>query len=218
MRLLLRLSPNTRPVPYDHLAMLTGVLHKWLGPNREHDRLSLYSFGWLRGAKAVSGALQFAAGSEWAVSFLDPELGERLRAGVRANPDAIGGMRVYELAEQITPRFGAANRFLVDGAVLTRRRRDDGGREHLTFRDPESDVSLTGTLRRRLAAGGLPTDVEVAFDRDFERARTKLVTIKGTQYRTSECPVVVRGAPEAVRAAWLVGVGELTGMGLGALK
>ena len=130
-------------------------------------------------------------------------------------------MRVYEVREQITPGFGPAARFLVDGAVLTRRNRDGGGRDHLTFRDPDADGTLTRTLRRRLETAGLEgdhLDTTARFDGGYEKARTKLVTLKGVRYRTSECPVIIEGTPEAVQAAWLVGVGELTGMGLGALK
>ena len=51
MRLNLNLSPNTKPLPFDHLHMLTGALHHWLGWNEAHDDLSLYSFGWLQGGK-----------------------------------------------------------------------------------------------------------------------------------------------------------------------
>lgn len=221
MRLNLRLSPNTEPVPFDHLHQLTGALHKWLGENDVHDGLSLYSFGWLAGAKPVSGSLQFPGGSEWSVSFWNDELSDHLRLGIRQDPTVLSGMRVYEIREQITPGFGPAARFAVDGAVLTRCNRDDGGRDHLTFRDPDADESLTRTLRRRLETAGLKgdhLDASVRFDRDYEKARTKLVTLKGIRYRTSECPVIVEGTPEAVQTAWLVGVGELTGMGLGALK
>ena len=221
MRLVLRLSPNTAPVSFDHLHQLTGTLHKWLGENEAHDGLSLYSFGWLSGARPVSGHLQFPGGSEWSVSFLQDDLSDRLRLGIRQDPTVLSGMRVYEIREQITPGFGPAARFAVDGAVLTRRTRDDGGRDHLTFRDADTDESLTRTLRRRLETAGLEgehLDTTVRFDRDYEKARTKLVTLKGTRYRTSECPVIVEGTPETVQAAWLVGVGELTGMGLGALK
>ena len=221
MRLSLRLSPNTAPVPFDHLHRLTGALHKWLGDNEAHDGLSLYSFGWLGGAKRVGDGLQFAGGAEWSVSFLSDDLTDRLRAGIRRDPEVFSGMRAYEIREQITPGFGPAERFWVDGAVLTRLNRDDGGRDHLTYQDERSDETLTRTLRRRLEGAGLEEsglDVTVRFDRGFEKARTKLVTLKGTRYRTSECPVLIDGTPAAVRAAWLVGVGELTGMGLGALK
>ena len=220
-RLQLQLSPNTAPVPFDHLPKLTGAVHKWLGENDVHDGLSLYSFGWLSGAKRVGNGLQFPGGASWNVSFLSDDLADQLRSGIRRDPIALSGMRVYEIREQITPGFGPAARFYVDGAVLTRQRRDDGGRDHLTFRDPAADETLTRTLRTRLSAAGMDgahLGTTVRFDRSFDKARTKLVTLKGTQYKTSECPVVVEGTPGAVQAAWLLGVGELTGMGLGALK
>ena len=221
MRLHLRLSPNTAPAPFDHLHKLAGVIHKWLGPNSMHDGVSLYSFGWLADGKPHRGGLSFPGGAGWNVSFLSAEAADSLRAGIRRNPSVLAGMRVYEVREQITPAFGTRAHFHVDGAVLTRTNRDDGGRTHLTYLDTEADITLTRTLARRLreaGAGDTAADVAVRFDRTFERARTKLVTIKGTQYRASECPVVVEGTPEAVQAAWLCGVGELTGMGLGALK
>ena len=221
MRLTLRLSPNTGPVPFHHLHLLTGALHKWLGPNEVHDGISLYSFGWLSDGRPSGEALGFLGGASWRVSLLDDALADRVRAGIRADPLVMAGMRVYEIAEHITPHFGPAARFLVDGAVLTRRNREDGGRDHLTFDDPASDATLTRTLRRKLQAAGLEGEhltTTVRFDRTFEKARTKLVTLKGTSYRTSECPVIIEGTPEAIRTAWLVGVGELSGMGLGALK
>ena len=221
MRLNLRLSPNTEPVPFDHLHRLTGALHKWLGENEVHDGLSLYSFGWLSVGKPRGKGLQFSGGAEWNVSFLSDEAADRLRIGVRKDPLVFAGMRVFEIREQITPDFGPAARFYVDGAVLTRRNRDDGGRDHLTFEDAASDETLTRTLRRKLTTAGLNGDhlmTTVRFDRSFEKARTKMVTLKGIGYRTSECPVIVEGTPQAVQAAWLIGVGEMTGMGLGALK
>lgn len=221
MRLTLRLSPNTEPVPFDHLHRLTGALHKWLGENEVHDGLSLYSFGWLSGGKRRGEELQFAGGAEWNVSFLEEDVADRLRSGIRRDPLVTAGMRVFEIREQIIPRFGPAARFYVDGAVLTRRNRDDGGRDHLTFEDPASDETLTRTLRRKLAQAGLNGNhlmTMARFDRSFEKARTKKVNIKGIAYRTSECPVIIEGTPEAVQVAWLVGVGEMTGMGLGALR
>ena len=221
MRLNLRLSPNTEPVPFDHLHRLTGALHKWLGENEVHDGLSLYSFGWLSGGKPRGKVLQFPGGAGWNVSFLSDEAADRVRRGIRRDPLVTAGMRVFEIREQITPHFGPAARFLIDGAVLTRRNRDDGGRDHLTYEDPASDATLTRTLRRKIETAGLNgehPEVTARFDRDYEQARTKLVNIKGLKYRTSECPVIVEGTPEAVQVAWLVGVGEMTGMGLGALR
>lgn len=221
MRLHLRLSPNIKPLPFDHLHNLTGVIHKWLGDNALHDGISLYSFGWLHGGKATKGALQFTGGADWNVSFLSADVTDRVRQGIRSDPTVAFGMRVYEIREQITPYFGSAACFSVDGAVLTRRRREDGGRDHLTFEDEAAAETLTRTFRAKLQAAGLGAEhltSTARFDRAYQKARTKLVTIKGTQFRTSECPVIIEGTPAAVQAAWLFGVGELTGIGLGALR
>lgn len=221
MRLHLRLSPNTEPVPFDHLNRLTGALHTWVGKNDVHDGLSLYSFGWLRNGRVRQGRLDFPKGTTWTVSFVDTALGKRLLGGVLDAPDVTCGMRVTEVQLAESPEFGASHRFLVDGAVLTRRNRDDGGRDHLTFEDAAADTTLTRTLQRKLAAAGLDTEseqVRVRFDRAWSGAKSKVVTLKGVTYKTSVCPVVVEGTPEVVRFAWLVGAGELTGSGLGALR
>jgi CRISPR/Cas system endoribonuclease Cas6 (RAMP superfamily) len=112
-----------------------------------------------------------------------------------------------------------AHRFLVDGAVLTRQNRDDGGRDHLTYEDPEAETTLTRTLHRKLGTAGFDTEgVRVRFDRDWQGAKAKVVSLKGIDYKTSVCPVVVEGPVEALRFAWLAGVGELTGSGFGALR
>lgn len=220
MRLTLRLSPNTKPVPFDHLHNLTGVLHKWLGENEVHNGLSLYSFGWLRKARVQRGKLDFRGGTRWSVSFVDLALSKKALQGVMDNPDVAFGMTVQEAQIVGEPDFETdTHRFLVDGAVLTRKNRDDGGRDHLTHEDPEADTTLTRTLHRKLEAAGLDTEgVRVRFDRDWRGAKTKVVSLKGIDYKTSVCPVIVDGPPEVQRLAWLAGVGELTGSGFGALR
>ncbi len=222
MRLNLRLTGNTEPVPFDHLHRLTGALHKWLGEeNPEHDRLSLYSFSWLGGAKPERGALTFPRGAAWTLSFHRPDTARRALDGVLRDPEVAFGMRVFEVQEQEVPHFSGCYRFKVAGPVLTRARREGGGRDNLLWDDPRAGEALTRVLRHKLRAAGLtgePLDVAVQFDRTYRGAHSKLVTIKGISHRASLCPVVVTGTPEAVRFAWEVGVGELTGSGFGALR
>jgi len=221
MRLNLRLIGNTEPVPFDHLHQLTGALHKWLGWNDLHDDISLYSFGWLQGAQRRNGALTFPRGATWRVSFHEAAAAKRLLEGILRDPEVAYGMRVFEVQEQATPAFSGCYRFFVDGPVVARRTRDDGGRDYLLWDDKASDEVLTRVLRHKLDAAGFARehlDATVQFDRTYAHPRTKLATIKGTRHRGNECPVVVTGTTEAVRFAWLVGVGELTGSGFGALR
>lgn len=222
MRLNMKLTPNTEPMPFDHLHQLTGALHRWLGLNDVHDELSLYSFGWLHGGAARDGHLHFPNGATWRVSFFDVELGRRLIRGIVAEPEAFYGMRVYEVQEQAAPDFGPAYRFKTDGGhIVLRSKRPDGSRAYLLWTDEAADAALTRLLQRKLEVAGYrgaDLDVRVRFDRAYPKPRTKLSTIKQTRHKGSECPVVVTGTPEAVRFAWLVGAGELTGSGMGALR
>lgn len=221
MRLNLSLTGNTEPVPFDHLHCLTGTLHKWLGQNELHDGTSLYSFGWLRDAKRQNDHLTFPRGASWAVSFFDATAAKACLAGLLRDPDVFAGMRVFEASEQATPAFSGSYRFLVGGPVIARRRVPDRPPDYLLYDDPSADEVLTRILRWKLRQAGFADDhldASVQFDRTYPRARTKLATIKGIKHKGSECPVVVTGTPEAVQFAWLVGVGELTGSGFGALK
>ena len=222
MRLNLRLTGNTEPVPFNHLHHLTGALHKWLGDNHVHDGLSLYSFGWLGGAESQNGHLTFPQGTRWRVSFHNAGLAKRCIDGIMQDPMVAFGMRVFEVKEQATPTFSGCYRFKTDRApVIARRRRDDGSREYLLWDDGDADAVLTRTLRHKLKTAGFEGEhlgAEVQFDRTYQGARTKLATIKGVKHKGSLCPVVVTGTPEAVQFAWTVGVGELTGSGFGALR
>jgi CRISPR-associated endoribonuclease Cas6 len=226
MRLNLQLTANTEPVPFNHLHRLTGFLHRCIGENDLHEGLSLFSFGWLQGGRQHDAEhLTFPQGAAWRVSFHDPDAAKHLIDGLMQNPQVFGGdygMRVYEVKEQETPSFSGCYRFKLDRApVIARRRRDDGSREYLLADDEEADAVMTRLLRRKLEKAGYDEkhrDASVQFDRTYQNAHTKLAEVKGTQHKGSVCPVVVEGTPEAVRFAWQVGVGELTGSGFGALR
>lgn len=220
MRIQLQLSPNTQPVPFNHLHELTKRLHRWLGPeNSLHDGLSLYSFGWLRGGKRKGDALIFPDGATWQISFYSEDATRKLLMGIIRDPELFNGMRVFEAQELPTPAFGEQYRFKAEGPVVVRQVRTDGSREYLDFASPSADAALTKTLQHKLERAGLAAEgVEVAFDRSYLNPKHKLVDIKGIKHKGSLCPVIVSGSPEAVQFAWLVGVGELTGSGFGALN
>ena len=219
MRIQLKLSPNTEPVDFNHLHELTRRIHRWIGPeNSLHDGLSLYSFGWLKSGERKNGKLDFCNGASWEISFYSEEATRKLLMGIIKDPLLFNGMRVLEVQEQPTPKFGEQYRFFADGPVLARKVRQDGSREYLYYDSPEADAALTNTLQHKLKLAGFsPEGVSVAFDRTYANPRHKLVEIKGIQHKGSLCPVIISGSPEAVQFAWLVGVGELTGSGFGAL-
>ncbi len=221
MRLQLHLAPNTEPVPFNHLHQLIGALHKWLGPNNIHDGLSLYSFGWLKGAKRENGHLTFPAGAIWNVSFYEDDLAKKLIAGLMETPDIAYGLEVYEVGVVSVPDFSNRFHFRTDGsAIVVRQKRADDSREYLLWDNPIADKVLTQLMQKKLQTAGFTGDnlnIKIYFDTDYPRARTRKITIKGTDHKGSECPVWIEGTAEAISFAWQVGIGELTGSGFGAL-
>ncbi|SHK76608.1 CRISPR-associated endoribonuclease Cas6 [Rhodothermus profundi] len=220
MRLRLFLTPACEPVPFTYPYRLAGVLHRWLGQNDWHDGLSLYSFGWLQGGRLGKDGLYFPKGAFWTLSFYEGEQVQRVVAGIFREPAVIAGMAVAEVQAVPIPVFGERVVFRVESPVVARRVRADGGRDYLTWADEGADEVLTRVFRRKLTAAGLghlAPQASMRFDRRYRGAKTKLVRIKGIDHRGSMCPVIVEGPPEAVQFAWLVGAGELTGCGFGAL-
>lgn len=219
MRLHLTLTPNTELVPFSYQHQLTGVLHKWLGQNDLHDKISLYSFSWLRGkGKSAKEGLFFPRGVSWFISFWETTYGSELIQGIVEEPDVMYGMKVDEVRVVRSPEFGQRERFKVSSPVLIRKNMDDQRRKHLTFKDEDSGVYLTRTLKTKLREAGISDKgIRAEFDKQYDRARTKLIKIKGTQLKVNLCPVVIQGDPKAIEFAWNVGIGELTGSGFGAL-
>jgi CRISPR-associated endoribonuclease Cas6 len=219
MRLHLTLTPNTKKVPFNYQHQLTGALHKWLGQNDLHDKISLYSFSWLRGkVDSVDGGLNFPEGAHWFISFWEGEFVSDLIQGILDKPTVAYGMEVGEVQIVRPPKFREEWRFKVSSPVLVRKNRDDNSREHLTYKDNETASCLKRTLKRKLEEAEVAyNDFQISFDSNYEGARTKLINIKGTKLKVNLCPILMKGDPKAIEFAWNVGVGELTGSGFGAV-
>jgi len=220
MRLHFTLGPNQQSVPFAYQHFLTGALHKWLGPNDLHDRLSLYSLSWLDGSRMRGDALEFPRGARFFISLHDESLVETIVNNALADPEVCCGMRVARIEQQATPRFGDRHTFKVGSPVLAKSKEIDGKVKHYIFSDPEADATLTATLRHKLDRAGLGAphnQATVSFDKTYRNPKTKLVTIKDIHNRATICPVTVEGTPEAVAFAWNVGVGNGTGSGFGSL-
>ena len=227
MRLQLRLKAPRETVPFNHLHILAGALHKWLGPNEEHDGLSLYSFSWLQGARPQGDGLRFPKGAGWFISALDGDFLARSISGIFRDPGIRWGLEVEHAGLVKLPIFPegiSEQRFLLASPILIKRSIPNaakpGGMEekHHLYTDPESDALLTETLRHKLRAAGFDdTDAAVRFDRAYPKARTQKVMYREIGNMANYCPVLVTGTAEQLAFAWTVGMGSSTGVGFGSL-
>lgn len=219
MRLYLHTTPNSYPVPYDHLPILVGCIHRWLGENNElHGNTSLHSFSWLQKGKSVGGSLNFKDGAGFFISFYREEHARQLLRGILDDPHIKWGMSVKEVRLQETPEFGNETVFNLAGPVFIKRWFPDGEVKHYTFKDKEAPGFLEETIRRRMSVAGLPEDdtLKIGFT-DTGRGRVKKVNYKTIENKVSVCPVRVTGKPETLAFIWNVGLGNSTGIGLGAV-
>lgn len=218
MRLILKTSPTKTIVPFNYQKFLVGRFHKWLGDNKEHDEISLYSLSWLQGGEMVKEGLKFSNGAEWSISAFDSSLLKTLVANIQEDPEINFGMHVTDLVIMKEPPFDTKQNFFLNSPVFIKR--NQGNRVHYyLFKDPESSGLLTQTLRTKLEKAGLSTEgVRVSFDQSYQNPKTKMIDYNGIGCKASMCPVIVEGTPEQVAFAWNVGIGNSTGIGFGALK
>ena len=222
MRIKLLLTPNLSIVPFDYQHYIIGVFHRWLGENNIHDDTSLYSLGWLSRGKIIKdNGLIFPKGASWEVSFHNPEMATHFIGRINQNLQFAFGMRVYKIEVIPTPNFGSNYCFRFNSPILIRKNIENGKKKHLSFEDDEADELLTQTFRYKMQLAGMSgihLESWMGFNRSYPNARTKVVAIKDIKLKANECPIIVMGTPEAVRFAWEVGAGQLTGSCFGQLK
>jgi CRISPR-associated endoribonuclease Cas6 len=221
MKIRVHLTSNGEPIPFNYSYQLCGIFHYWLGHNNLHDRISLYSLGWLKGKTNVSNhALLFPHGASWDIGIYNSGVSEELIRGLLLKEFEFHGMQIRKVDRLKPPAFkDGHHRFLAGSPVLLRKIEDDGNRKHVIYSDPESDTILNRVIHKKAADAGFKPGkkLNLKFDSSYRNPKTKLVDIKGIKNRASVCPVIAEGPPEALEFLWEVGAGELTGVGFGSL-
>lgn len=219
MRLYIKLSQNKEAIPFNYQHLLTGCIHKWLGEdNAEHGKRSLYSFSWLQNTRGSSKGLNLSSTSYFFISAYEQELIKRILKGILTDPTTFYGSEVIDVQMKEIPEFSTEERFVLKSPVLIRKR-EGGKTKHVTFSDDDFEELLTANLKKKLKDSLITDDnVSVSLDKTYAFPQTKLINYKGIQNKATLAPVIIKGSPEQISFAWLVGLGESTGIGFGALK
>lgn len=222
MRIHLKISSDGSIVPFDHQHKLTGTIHKWLGEmNIEHGNISLYSFSMLtNGQKNVLGkGLVFKKDTSFFISAHDPEIIKSVIGAIQNDPSMFDGLKVQEIIIQENPDLSDKEYFLVASPVFIKRKVENDRVKHFTYNEKETASFMAETLRSKMKKAGLVDDtLEIAFDDNYAKAKSKVLHYNGIKNKANICPVVIKGKPETKVFAWNVGLGNSTGIGFGAIK
>jgi len=219
MRLYLHVTGNSKPIPFNYQSYLTGAIHKWLGNNKYHGVLSLYSFSWFENVIIQKNTgIMLNSNSYFFISAFEDNLIKKIIKGIMIDPSIYFDSKVADIQIKDTPAFSSTEKFFIGSPVFIKRRFDNS-EKHITYDHPRCNEYLTETLKKKLKAANLPSDkVQVKFDPSFIPPKTKIIKYKEISNRVNICPVTIVGTPEQIGFAWNVGVGNSTGIGFGALK
>lgn len=222
MRIFIKTSANTTIIPFDYQQKMLGVIHKWLGSNEIHDKISLYSFSWLlNGAMVEKRGYTFPKGATFFISFYEEEYLKKLMNAILSDPDMFCGLTVQDITIATPPCFEEGRQFfrLASPIFIKRTPVGSGDYKYYLFDHPESNALMTETLKHKMEEAGLPADdtLKVEFDLSYQGKRKKMVTMHGIKILASMCPVVIYGRPESKAFAWIVGLGNSTGSSFGSL-
>lgn len=218
MRIHLKIKTTNEVIPYDHQPLLTGTIHKWLGWNEEHGKVSLYSFSQLEGGKATSGGLRFERNTSLFFSSYNSDLIKKMVSGIQKDYTLFYGLAVSEIIIQEDPELADRDLFFPASPIFIKRRADDRIR-HIRFDDPFAGLYLKETMQTKMNEAGIKDELfDIRFETTHPKAGTKKITYNGIQNRANWCPVIIEGNPKTKLFAWNVGLGNSTGIGFGAIK
>ena len=220
MRFKIKISKNTKTLPFDYQQKLVGTIHKWMGRNKEHGKQSVFSFSQLQNGEKVDNGFNFPDGSALYFSSTDKDILTNVYKGIKSDPNLFCGLIAVEINIINEPEFKNEERFVLLSPLLFKRK-DEGrnSKKHFTFKDAETEGLLTEAVKKRLSKNGIEDDsLKITFDKTYLNKKTKVIKYKGIGNKTSVCPVIVIAKPESMSFIWNNGIGHSTGIGFGCLK
>lgn len=218
MRIHLKINSNNSFIPFEHQSQLVGTIHKWLGWNQEHGKVSLYSFSRLEGGKASNKGLSFERGASFFFSSYNSELLKKMISGIQSDPSMFHDLQVSEIIIEEDPDLSERELFFTASPILIKRSTEEKI-DHILYNDARANICLKETLVTKLKEAGLSDDsFDIWFDNNYPKAGTKMITYKGIGNKANWCPVIIKGKLETKLFAWNVGLGNSTGIGFGAIK
>jgi len=217
MRLKIKFTRNTFPVPNDRSAALSWF-HRVLGLNEDHDEESNYSISPISGGTFKGKTMEFPEGGWVIVSSNDESLLGKVALNCFKH-DLGYGMKfdsMQHISEEIQTGW---NNFFSLTPIILRKRNEDGERVFITYEDEEFAELLLDRLKAKLLRFDSSLDVsriklEVA---DHSSHRTQWTKLHDSDLLGSLCLVSINCNRDVGQIIYNFGLGNLTGCGYGAI-
>lgn len=218
MRILLFTTKNESIVPFDYQYLLVGTMHKWLGVNKLHDKISLYSFSWLNGASLCTYGFNFRRGAQWFISFHDSDYLNTIIKSIQSSPELFCGMRVTDIIIKDVPNFTSVENFVLASPIFLKERHENTVK-HLIYTDENVEKLLEYSIKHKMSIANIPEDgsFKISIDKFNGMCKTKIVKIHDISNRCFYCPIHITAKNETKQFIWNVGLGNSTGVGFGSI-
>lgn len=219
MRIYIKLTKNNKVIPFNYQQFLTGTIHKWLGnDNKIHGNSAKFSFSWLQNTSSTKEGINLNLNSYFFISANDENILKKIIRGIIEDPSMFSGIKARDIQIVNTPQFESPTRFLMASPVLLKYKEENSVR-HVTVNDSDFEQVLNLNLKKKLQKAGIPeNNFKIRLDPNSYSRKTKLITYKEVENKTSLAPVIIEGTQEQIAFVWNVGLGNSTGIGFGALK
>ncbi|MGL5227317.1 MAG: CRISPR-associated endoribonuclease Cas6 [Bacteroidales bacterium] len=220
MRIYIKLRSNGTIVPFNHQPQLVGAIHKWIGQNnKEHGRISFFSFSQIKGGKRQGDGLKFT-NPFFYISVWDPETAETIIKGICQSPEVCYGLTVRDIQLISCPDMSHEGLFCCDSPILIKSKSENKKYpEFLKYDNPKCGIILKDQILKKMEYAGMEPDqdLEIKF-LSTEKAKTRLIDYRGIKNVANDCTVYMKGKPDTLRFIWETGLGSSTGIGFGAIS
>ena len=219
MRIHLRIKTSEKPVPIFHQPLLAGTINKWLGnDNKEHGKISLFSFSQLSDGKIKDNNLIFQDWTSLFISSYKTDCLKRIIFNIKNDPSLFNDLTVNEIIIEDTPDLSNRDFFLAASPILIKRKIENKT-VHIPYNHLKAGDYLKETLLTKLKIAGIEDEnFQIQFDNTYQNAKLKLIDYNGIGNKANWCPIIIKGSNKIKSFAWNVGLGNSTGIGFGAIK
>lgn len=223
MRIKLKFSKNSSPVPIHNQSLINSYINKCLGNNNPyHDVSGTYSISSLQGGRLNDDkiTLDFKNGSYIVISSTDKNFIDELLKGVMLNPTIGHGMSFSDVNFIDEKFIDGDNHFFTLSPFILKEYDEDGKYKFITFEnDPDFSMKLTNKVKTKLSTldPSLKLDDFNIVVNNHPSHKVKKIMVKNVINKANQCKLTIHSNKQIAELLYNIGIGQSTNSGFGTI-